>query len=131
MSGIISNNLDKSGVIGGAIRNDSTIQAYCKISGNSPASGGFESSLNVASISYGSTSITINFIEAILDPVCMWSVYAWSTGSSYKLITSSSATGIVASLSTNYRIQNNSGSQAVTTNGAIGGALIMIYGKPA
>lgn len=131
MSGIISNNLDKSGVIGGAIRNDSTIQAYCRISGDSPASGGFEKSLNVTSISYGATSITINFIKAIVDPVCIWSVYQWSTGSSYKIITSGYASGTSTSVSANYRIQNNTGSQAVAANGALGSALIMIYGKPA
>jgi hypothetical protein len=131
MSGIIDHNLDKSGVIGGAIRNGSTLQAYCVITADTPSASEFANSLNVSSISYDTTTIYINFINLVLDPVFIWSVYGWSTGSSYKVLYGGTQSGVQSQIFSGYRIQNSNGHQAVTTNGALNGSTIVIYGKPA
>ena len=68
MSGVISP-FGKSGVLTDV--RGLTIRAYCVITSDSPSSTAFDNSYNVASISYGSTSITLNFIEPILSPKSM------------------------------------------------------------
>lgn len=104
-----------------------TMRAYCRISSSNPSSSAFDRSYNVASISYSSTDLTINFIEPIVSPKVMTSHYSWSTGGNRWIIITTSATGLKTSIEIGYRRIDNSGTTHVDS-GYLIGAQIGIYG---
>ena len=128
MSGIIGNNLGKSKVIEGLIQNKGTLEACAKITSDSPGSGDFSTSLNVGSVSYSSTTITLNFLNTINRPITLFNSYGFSTGGFWKFVLSDvSATVGATSTAPAYREMANTGMTA-TTNTNLNGALIMVYG---
>lgn len=124
MSGIISP-FSKSGVLTDV--RGLTMRAYCRVTTNNPSSSSFDRSYNVASISYTSSDLTVNFIEPIFSPKVMTSHYSWSTGSNRWIIITTSATGLQTSLSIGYRRISNSGLTSVDS-GYLNGAQIGVYG---
>ena len=104
-----------------------SIRAYCYINSDSPSSSAFERSYNVASISYATTSVTLNFIEPIVAPYGMYNVYGWSTGSYYRVLTSASTTGLQTGITWSYRKINNSGNTSVDAN-YLNSAILAVYG---
>ena len=124
MSGIISP-FGESGVLTDV--RGLTIRAYCRISTNNPSSSSFDRSYNVASISYTSSDLTINFIEPVFSPKVMTSHYSWSTGSNRWIIITTSATGLNTSISIGYRRIDNTGTTHVDS-GYLNGAQVGIYG---
>lgn len=124
MSGIISP-FGKSGFLEDV--RGLTLRAYCRITTNSPSSSSFDRSYNVASISYSSSSLTVNFIDRIVSPYSISNLYSLSTGSYVRFVTSTTLSGEQPGISLNYRVMNNNGSIA-TTNGDLSGLCVAIYG---
>ena len=124
MSGIISP-FGKSGIVTDV--RGLTIRAYCRVNSNNPSSSAFDRSYNVASISYTSSTLTVNFIERINSPFVFTAFYALSTGGSVKFVTSETLSGSQPGISLNYRIMNNNGSTALTS-GNLSGLCVAIYG---
>ena len=127
MSGVIANNLDKSGTIEGGIRNEATLQAFCKVNSNSPSSGQFANHFNVSSISYGSTSVTINFRRNIDYPATMMTNYNWSTGTSWHVIGSGISNNPNQSNIAPFYRKVAQGATS-TDPGVLNNALLIVYG---
>ena len=104
-----------------------TVRAYCRITGNSPASDGFDRSFNVQSISVTSTELTINFYEMIYSPKNLATNYSWSTGNTYYVLLAGSQNGNRSSLGIGYRGIYNSG-LSFTSSGTLSGAEVIILG---
>ena len=124
MSGIISP-FSRSGVLRDV--RGLTLRAYCRITSNTPSSSAFDRSFNVASISYSSSALQVNFIDRIVSPYSLSNLYSLSTGSYVRFVTSTTLSGSQPGISLNYRVMNNNGSIA-TTNGDLGGLCVAIYG---
>jgi tRNA G37 N-methylase Trm5 len=128
MSGIINNNLGRSGIIEGPITNDSSLQAYCVITSDSPSSGDFNMSFNISSISYTAANIQVNFTRKIDYPSTMFQSYKWSTSSSFHIIGNNALNSVAqAFVNPHYRKVASNGMTSVD-GGALSGAQMVIYG---
>ena len=124
MSGIISP-FGKSGVLTDV--RGLTLRAYCRVTSDNPSSSAFDRSYNVASISYSSSVLTLNFIERVVSPFSIASFYSLSTGTSVRFTITQTLSGSQPGISLNYRVMNNNGSIA-TTNGNLTGLCAAVYG---
>lgn len=123
MSGVISP-FGKSGVLTDV--RGLTIRAYCRIASDNPSTSAFARSYNITSIAHSSSAITINFIEPVIAPYCMFTNHKWSTGNQWYVILSSSLAGQQTSFSSEYR-KITQGATAISDDN-LEGAIITIFG---
>ena len=123
MSGVISP-FGKSGVLTDV--RGLTIRAYCRVTSDNPSTSAFDRSYNIVSIAHSSSAITINFIEPVIAPYCMFTNHKWSTGNQWYAILSSSFAGQQTSFSSEYR-KITQGATSISDDN-LEGAIITIYG---